>query len=712
MSDANPEEQKPFGFKSLKARILVYAALPVTVAMILIIGTLIWQLFHDMREGTLEKLRLELAFAANEIEKHNLEVVTVPKIMALAQENGMFGKRLESIAYARRILEIYPQLTGAYFGYEPNADNQDEEFLNRNSPELASAGDAAGRFLPYWFRDQADAKIIKLTPLVDMETSFYYQGVKNRATGVSETNGIFILNGISKHYQPNGEPVQREIDPNLMVTEPYDYEGKLIVEQTYPIVVDGRFAGIAGVDRALDDIDRFLTELKPFRTAGFILLSRRGRIISATMDKSLATKRIEETRFADVLLPFYNLKANETRPHQLVRDTEDDADYFYEATRLGVGDWTIAMRVAENEVFAPVWATLRRTVLLAGAGLLIVLFSLNWLANTVSRRVSIAAGLAGRVAEGDLTAKVPRGGSDETGVLLGAVSKMIKSLNGLIGQVKKSSIQLISTATQITATAKSQERIVGEFGSSTNQIAAAVKEISATSQELARTMGEVANRVNGAATLANSGRKSLGGMESTMRGLADATGSISAKLSIISDKAKNINSVVTTITKVADQTNLLSLNAAIEAEKAGEYGLGFSVVAREIRRLADQTAVATLDIDQMVQEMQSSVSAGVMEMDRFTDQVGRGVQSACELSGQLGLIIEQVQELTPRFEAVNHGMMTQSEGAQQISEAMLQMTEVAHTISNSVQEFNKASANLHQAVGGLREEVSRFKVED
>jgi methyl-accepting chemotaxis protein WspA len=157
---------------------------------------------------------------------------------------------------------------------------------------------------------------------------------------------------------------------------------------------------------------------------------------------------------------------------------------------------------------------------------------------------------------------------------------------------------------------------------------------------------------------------------------------------------------------------LLSLNAAIEAEKAGEYGLGFSVVAREIRRLADQTAVATLDIDQMVKEMQSSVSAGVMEMDKFTEQVRRGVEAAEGLSGQLGQIIEQVQQLTPRFESVNQGMKTQSDGAGQISSAMLSLTDVARTTSSSIAEFNRAAAGLHEAVRTLREEMSRFKVSE
>ena len=86
-----------------------------------------------------------------------------------------------------------------------------------------------------------------------------------------------------------------------------------------------------------------------------------------------------------------------------------------------------------------------------------------------------------------------------------------------------------------------------------------------------------------------------------MKQLVESTASVSAKLGMIREKADSINAVVTTITKVADQTNLLSINAAIEAEKAGEYGRGFLVVAREIRRLADQTAVATLDIETMVQ---------------------------------------------------------------------------------------------------------------
>ena len=134
-------------------------------------------------------------------------------------------------------------------------------------------------------------------------------------------------------------------------------------------------------------------------------------------------------------------------------------------------------------------------------------------------------------------------------------------------------------------------------------------------------MTEVSTVAEESAALAGSGQAGLTHMAATMQHVMEAAAAINAKLAVLSERAGNINQVVTTITRVADQTNLLSLNAAIEAEKAGEYGRGFAVVATEIRRLADQTAVATYDIDQIVKEIQSAVAAGVMSMDKFSQEV-------------------------------------------------------------------------------------------
>jgi methyl-accepting chemotaxis protein WspA len=224
-------------------------------------------------------------------------------------------------------------------------------------------------------------------------------------------------------------------------------------------------------------------------------------------------------------------------------------------------------------------------------------------------------------------------------------------------------------------------------------------------------MDQVKSLSQNTAQAAGGSQTNLQQMETTMRQLVEDTQSITLKLSMMNEKANNINRVITTITKVADQTNLLSLNAAIEAEKAGEYGAGFAVVAREIRRLADQTAVATLEIEQMVKEMQTAVSGGVMEMDKFNQSVSHNVDNVTHISDQVAVVIQQIQELTPRFVDVSHAVQEQSLGAQQISQAIDQLTQAANTTLNMVQSTNQALVTLDEASQSLRSEISRFQVD-
>jgi methyl-accepting chemotaxis protein WspA len=198
-------------------------------------------------------------------------------------------------------------------------------------------------------------------------------------------------------------------------------------------------------------------------------------------------------------------------------------------------------------------------------------------------------------------------------------------------------------------------------------------------------------------------------MELAMRQLLQASTSISTRLETINQRAATISSVVVAIQKVSDQTNLLSLNAAIEAEKAGEYGKGFSVVAREVRRLADQTAVAAHNIGQVVREMQSSVAGGVMEMDKFSEEVNRGVEVVAGIGKQMAAVIDQVRALTPQFEVVKETMDGQLESADQINEAMGQLSLAVDQTRESLTEFRQVTQQLNEAVLGLQSEVSRFR---
>ncbi len=329
----------------------------------------------------------------------------------------------------------------------------------------------------------------------------------------------------------------------------------------------------------------------------------------------------------------------------------------------------------------------------------------------IAGKIGVIAGVAEKISTGDLTSQIPAiEVDDEIGKLQKSFHVMNQSLNSLIRQVQTSGIQITTSTTQIAASGKQLEATMTEQVASTNEVAATAREIAATSSQLVKTMDEVEDKSQATAQAAGVSQQELIHMEKSMLQLAGATTSISTKLGVISEKANNINSIVTTITKVADQTNLLSLNAAIEAEKAGEYGTGFAVVAREIRRLADQTAVATLDIENMVKEMQTAVSTGVMEMDKFSKEVEQGVDDVRNIGTKLELIIQQVQTLTPRFQDVSNSVEGQSQGAVQISQAMVQLSETSSQTAESLVQVNGAISQLNNAAQGLHQEIARFKV--
>ena len=329
---------------------------------------------------------------------------------------------------------------------------------------------------------------------------------------------------------------------------------------------------------------------------------------------------------------------------------------------------------------------------------------------TVTQPLNQLAAALERMQQGDFTGRLTVQHRDEFGLLSEGLNRLADNLSELVGQVQRSGNQVTSTATEIAATAREQQGTSREIATTTAEIGATSKQISATSKELVHTMNEVNQVAEHTAQLAGSGHTAITHMETTMRQITEASGSITAKLAVLSEKTVNINSVVTTITKVADQTNLLSLNAAIEAEKAGEYGLGFAVVAMEIRRLADQTAVATYDIEKMVKEMQSAVAAGVMSMDKFSEEARRGIEEIREVATHLAQIIHQVQTLTPRFQAVNEGMHAQAAGALQISDTLTQLTEAARQTAESLRQSNLAIEHLNGAARGLQASVARFKL--
>ena len=330
--------------------------------------------------------------------------------------------------------------------------------------------------------------------------------------------------------------------------------------------------------------------------------------------------------------------------------------------------------------------------------------------NLLKSKVDSLLGVVSKAAAGDLTGKIEVQGDDAIGRLAAGLDRMFANLRALLNNVQKAGIQVTTSATEIAASAKQQEATGIEQAQTSVEILSTTKEISANTSQLLKTMEEATAVADYTTHATADAQNNLKRMDSTMQHMVSATDSINAKLAALSEKASNINSVLITITKVADQTNILSLNAAIEAEKAGEAGRGFSVVATEIRRLADQTSVSTWDIEQMLKEMQSAVSASVMGMDKFSEEIRRSVGEVRAVTDQLSGVMDQVQKLAPQFDVVLQGMQSQAVGAEQITATMMQLNDATQQTVESLKATSEAVHQLQYAAGDLQTSVANFAV--
>lgn len=685
--------KKPSLFNSLSGRLLLLGVVP---AVLVIAGIVAWSAidgYRSVRDAQEQILGGSVSAAALEMSLRNERWNNTAAMMAWSQESGLFGKRRESSEFAR---QVNAQTTGnvsVFIVYEPNADGNDAAAL-KDAGLAREMMDADGRFAPVWFTQKTGAgSEDRLRSAKNLETMEFYQGPK-------------------REFGATGKAI-------AILTEPRETPAGLVVTHAFPIVIGGKFAGVAGADRSLDRLSDIAGEIQKRTSADVFILSAGGRLLVSPDEKSMGeeahvhSKMVSETAYAQLAVRWQSVIAGGNADVFEAVDPVLKELCFYGVERTTVGDWTVVARRTRAEAMLVEDRAIMRNVAIGIGGMVLVAGLMFAVSRGISWRVRKAADAADRIARGDLTEAIADSTSgDETGQLMRSMRSMDGNLNSLVGNVKQAGIRLNSTATEIAATSKQQEASSATFGAASNQIAAAVKEISATGQDLVKTMESVTQMAAESASLAKTGRTGLQGMEGVMRDLDGATASIAEKLNAINERSQKITTVITTITKVADQTNILSINAAIEAEKAGEYGSGFLVIAREIRRLADQTASATLDIEQMVRQMQGAVSAGVMEMDRFSDQVRRGVRDVASAGSQMTEILDRVNRSTESFKQVNESMQAQSEGAQQISDAMGSLVGNANQTVQSAQEFGRAAGDLQAAISLLRDAVSKFRLRE
>ncbi|MDC7789859.1 methyl-accepting chemotaxis protein [Rhodoplanes sp. TEM] len=634
----------------------------------------------------------------------------------MAQSFGVLAAKSEAAApneirreqlnrVLRRVLEQNPQLNGTYSAWEPGAlDDRDEAFKNRRD----AGSDATGRFLPYWTRGQ-DGKIA-IQPLVEYDSrDLHPNGVMKGGWYVS---------------------LQEGAKESVLGPLPYIVQGKSVYLATLsvPVMIDGKFRGLAGTDFNLDFVQKLATDLSRTVYGGkseVVILSDQGLVVAHSGRADLIGQPMSTFNKA------WQADLGHIKKGEESVDLDPQTKMLRAFAPIGLGQtgkpWAVLIQVPQDVVLAEAHA-LSGTLAARGTsttlwqilvGLLVAVgaIALMWVAaRSIAWPIRKSATFAEGIAAGDFGRQLDVEQADEVGTLAATLRRMRDDLQRMIAQraddqaraeaqrraemrsladgfeaavgeivetVSSASGELERAAGTLTRTAETTQRLSTKVASASELASTNVQSVASATNEMASSVHEISRQVQESSRIANEAVKQ-----------AEKT---DGRINELSQAAARIGDVVKLITAIAEQTNLLALNATIEAARAGEAGKGFAVVAQEVKALAAQTGKATGDISAQIAGMQAATQDSVAAIKEIGGTIGR----IAEISATIAAAVEE------------QGAATQ-EIARNVQQAAAGTTEVASNIGEvdrGATETGSASSQVLSSAQSLSGESGRLKSE-
>ena len=316
---------------------------------------------------------------------------------------------------------------------------------------------------------------------------------------------------------------------------------------------------------------------------------------------------------------------------------------------------------------------------------------------------------AQRVAAGDLTQAISVDSRDELGQLATTFDHMRANLMSLVDRIQCASVQISTTVNEIQAASSQQSATSTEQAGSLNEFSVTLRQIAQSSEQLASSATTVAKSSGGIATKVGDANNRSSQMMESMNAIGESTRQTSDRIKALNDQMDTITDAVSAISGVADQTTLLSLNAAIEANKAGEMGKGFSVVATEIRRLSDRSIDSAGGIGGMVRDIQRATESSVVSMDKSSEEIRLGIELVEDSTATMQEVNLNMGEISSRTEEIAVGVNQQAVSSTEAQQTITELLNASNIAAQAARQTSSAAYELNAMATQLSDAVAAFR---